>query len=269
MAGLSISVSVKETGKNAPLWDLNMDLDGDASLKDFERHLQQNVVVISKQVLKEEQKKGFDNKPRVLVDRIDGKPVESVKPYGQVEYVARQEIVDVMLGVYRFIEARSPVTTGQYANSNYVFVKGKLVATNLTGLSNYLKTATLKDGSWVRFVNVTPYATRLEYAGYSKGTRGSVKGMTKQSKKRKVASSGKLLKKPNGTYALAFRAASRKYKKVVNNMRSGFMPNGWDGIKISGGGVFRNSYIAGNKNGYTGPYVYPHISFNITSKGTN
>jgi len=270
VSGLSVSISVKESGKNAPLWDIDSDLNGNITRKDFIQHVKGSLISIAKEALREEQADGFDKEPRVRIDNKFDRPIETVKPFGKIEFFSRLDAIDVVRKIYKEIESRSIVDTGQYKNSNYVFVNNRLVATSRSELSTWYmntKKTGLPPTAIVRFVNVTPYAARIEYAGLSKSSRGKSAGKTiGKARSRFSKAAGKRVKKPNGTYVLAFRAARAKYKSAAGFMKFVFIPNGYAGITISGSGRFRTTYSPSNKR-YSGPYVYPTIVLDFSSKG--
>lgn len=271
--GMSVSVSVKDSGRNAPQWDIDLDLNGEASLKDFESNLRYGKLQIAKEVLSEEQASGFDSKPRKRVGGRWDIPEETAGPYQSIEYYSRVEAVEVVLNIYSEIEKRSLYDTGQYKAANYVFMDNKLIATDRGELALwYAKTKNegLPSGAVIRFINVTPYAARLEYHGYSKSTRGKTKGQRIGSAKKRKSRYDitKMVKKPNGAYVLAFRASRSKFKQAAGFMKFAFIPNGYNGISVQSGGRFRTTYAPGNKNGYTGPYIYPSIVLNFNEKGT-
>jgi len=277
--GLSLDISVSESGKGQKAWNLESDLNGKATEAEMQTFLRTALIQIAPQALREEQARGFDKKPRVRVDNQWDRPIEGVKPFGKIEYFARQNAIEAIGQIYNEISKRSLVDTGQYRDSNYVIVNRKVVATNLAELKAWMFTTAktgLPSNTIVRFVNVTPYAARLEFAGYSKGVRGGSKGKRIGSRKTRAAKKapGGRAAKPNGTYVLAHRIARSKYKSIANFIKFTFIPNGFDGINISGNGVFRTSYKEvdrkGNRTKRAGqPYVYPSIVLDFSEKGVS
>ena len=263
---MEVAVSVTDNDKDMPPWSLESDLKGEATVLDFKTFIQRAQWMIAEEVLKEEQGQGFDKKPRVRTDNKWGKNPREVKFFGKIEYFSRQNIGEALLAAYEMVRARSPVVTGQYLASHYVYVNQKIVATSKGELAIWLKAneRVLKDGDLVRIINVTPYASRIEIRGLSRGTRGKSKGKTINRMKNAFGS---------GAYALAARAINARFK-AAGRVRFQMMPNGFGGVHIQPTGHFRTSYISdvirGRKNKrkrFSGPYVFPSIAFKISGEG--
>lgn len=269
MDNISISVTDNKLHKGEP-WSLEHDSDGALSLADFREFIRLGKIEIAKRVLAEEQAMGFDKKPRVRVGGKWGAPLESGRAFGAIEYYSRENIAEILIAAYKIIMKRSPMTTTHYMQSHYVFLNNKIIATSLGQLRNWLKhnSSQLVDNSFVRIVNVMPYAARLEISGISKQHRGKSKGQTRQAaKKGKSKYTGNMIKKPNGVYVLAARAIRSRYKGAASFVKFAFMPNGTGGINVLASSKFRSSYIPGNKR-YSGAYVYPSIVFGVSGAGT-
>lgn len=267
MVSFSVGISVKDsTGKTNVV--LDSDLGGQSTLKDLQLFLRSALIKTSLAILREEQAIGFDQKPRVRVDNKFDRDINLVRPFGKIEFFSRLNFAQTIIGMFEEILIRSPHRTGLYERSNYVFLNNQLIATDMSSLKTYMKDneSKLKDSDFIRFINVTPYAARLEYGGISKSTRGANKGSSRRKRKNSKAASGKLVSKPNGAYVLAHRVIRSKFKQVANFIKFGFIPNGYAGIKIDGGGVFRTSYMPTNRR-YSGPYVYPSITLSLNQSG--
>ncbi len=65
-------------------------------------------------VLREEVGHGFDNEPVVITDGVTRRDPAQVKPFGKIEFVARQNYADVVLWALDQLRRRSPVLTGRY-----------------------------------------------------------------------------------------------------------------------------------------------------------
>jgi hypothetical protein len=207
---VDLEFSVYERGRKAPRWTIDSDLNGEMTLEEFFKFSKAALITISHDVLKEEQARGFDPKPVVLVDRKLGKPVMQVSPLGQIEFKARAQVSTVLLQIYDFILARSPVDTGLYKNSHCVFWNGILVAQNRAALDAWIHSnPEVKDKDIIRFVNIQPYARKLERYGV---TAQRKRLRTKKSKdpRNRSGFQGRILA-PNGTYYLATRAAERLF----------------------------------------------------------
>lgn len=264
-----IELSVTESGRNAPKYSLDGDINGEITLKDFRSTMKQVLIETARSVLNEEQLRGFDEKPRVRVDNRFDTTIEVVKPFGKIEYFSRLTIKDSLLGIYTLLVEKSATWTGLYKDSHYVFYNNTLIATSLRELDAWTTKNNPTTG-FLRFVNVTPYATRLEYAGISKSVRGKSKGGTVKNAKTGKSRGGTVFKRPNGVYSLIARSARSRYKSIGNYLKFAWMPNGTSGINIQEttyrGQTLRNSYHKGNKK-YSGPYVYPSIVIDLNSQG--
>ena len=279
MTGFGVDVSVVDRGGQSKAYDINLDLNGNQTLQQLTQQLRLNQILIAKQILREEQADGFDRKPIVRVDGVSGRREEQVKPFGRIEYFSRLSDLEVLLQVYRSIEERSPVRSGLYRSSNYVLANNRVVAKNEQEFFKFIQD-TKENGigeiTEVRFINVTPYAARLEYRGTRRATRGLNKGKnvskSKTGKSRSKKTLGRSIKKPNGAYYLASRTLSN-IKGFFAQVKYEFIPNGYRGLIIDADGVFRNTYANTKKNQAKRrvgkPYVYPSIVFRISRQGIN
>ena len=251
----AIDIKMTVNGKtNGKLFDSN-------DIKEVGKWISKNHYLISKDELKKEQDIGFDKKPRIRTDNKWGKPTTNVLPFGKIEYFARSDVSEVIMYAYKMIEDRSPRgATWRFQSSNWVYYQNTVVAKNRIFLKTWLESVKLKDQSKITFVNVTPYASRLEYAGIKKGKRGTV------GKRRKVNSKalGKSFQRPNGVYFLALGAIRRKYKQAGELIKFTWVGSA-SGITPPSVYGYRTTYMAGSKR--SGPYVYPSIEFTISAKG--
>jgi len=279
MAKFGIEVSVTDSDPNAIPWELFSDLGGDITEADLARFTQLTLIGLDRAALKEEEGKGFDKKARVRTDNKWDVPAENVLPFGKIEHYARQNLAEAVLEAYNIVGKKSIVVSGQYLNSNYVFLgDGELIATNKTELDIWLRTNAERlnsPGTSIRIMNVMPYAARLEWNGYSSSKRGRT-GNRKKVKSKYDRS--KLVSKPNGTYYIAAAAIRRKYKSSLN-IRPGLQQNGQNGIRITETPVegkpwvYRTSYKnlqaegGTNSKWYPGSYVYPFIVIKPIQEG--
>lgn len=265
MQSFSVEFSVTEKGRKSPKYTLDTDLNGEVSLASFLEFTKANLIIIADQVLREEQARGFDPKPVVVVDGRQNKPVISVNPLGKLEFFARAQIKGLILEAYNAIRDRSPVDTGQYVRSNYVFLNGKQVANSLETLNLWLATnPALKQSDLIRFVNITPYARRLERLGVTAQRQSR---RTEKSRDKRGRSGGTILA-PNGTYFLAARAIKRKYKNN-SRIKFSFIPGSSLGLSAS----FKMQ-TSGARDGGTGKrkkpgstYLYPSITIGVSELG--
>lgn len=149
---------------------------------DIAKEIQALTVSVAKEVLAEEQARGFPKDPRVIVDRrrYDA-PVESVKPFGRIEFVTRADMGEVAEWIWRRLVEKSPVDSGRYSDSHIIMINGvQVTSNNWTGLG---------PTDVVQIVNAQPYARKIE------------RGLSAQA--------------PSGVYRSVFAAAYRRYGKIV------------------------------------------------------
>lgn len=229
--------------------------DSQIELEDLLKWTKSQLIVISDQALREEQANGFDKMPIMLVDGRRSKRIEDVSPLGQVEFVARQRMTEVLLEAYNALLELSKVLTGRYKGSHYVFHNGTQVATDLGSLTSWLKTAELNDKDVVRIVNVQPYARRLELLGVT-STRQQSKREDRG--RRRGKKTGVLVRVPNGTYQLVYRRIRSKYKQNAL-IRFTFLSGSFLGLSAS--------FKYGRKGSRGRPYLYPTLVFNLQERG--
>lgn len=161
-------------------WQAPLDLHGAAA--DIAKDIKALTISVAKSVLAEEQARGFPKDPRVIVDRRKyDAPVESVKPFGRIEFVSRADMGEVAEWIWRRLVEKSPYDTGRYSDSHIIMINGvQVTKTNWVGLGP-------KDV--VQIVNAQPYARKIE------------RGLSSQA--------------PTGVYRSVFAAAQRRFGKVV------------------------------------------------------
>jgi hypothetical protein len=250
-----VDVSITEGGKPSR-YSIENDLSGQATLQELALFMRRSLINVALDVLKEEQKQGFDKKPVTLIDNRLNKPITQVKPFGKIEFKKRVKSLEIISFAYREIARRSPVDTGRYENSNFVFLNGKRIATNLTELSAWIASKpAIKENDFIRIVNVTPYARRLERLGVTRQRTSRLK-----IKNRRTSSSGRIRNptslRPNGTYFLSTRATKRKYKGNVT-IYFGFIPGNLLGLSAT---------FAGGSGKKKRTYLYPTMKIYIGGK---
>ena len=151
---------------------------------------------VARQALAEEQLKGFDERPRRIVDRQFDAPLDAVRPFGVIEFIARGDIAELLRWIWAAILRRSPVLTGRYKKSHLIMINGASV-----GADPEAAIARYKPGDRVQIVNTMPYAKKIEGRSKTKTGGAAVRGQSK--------------KAPNGVYRSVFGAASRRYGKVA------------------------------------------------------
>lgn len=232
--------------------------DSDIELEDLLKWTKSQLIIISDQVLEEEQAMGFDKDPIMLVDGRKSKNIMNVSPLGKVEFLARQNLTEIILEAYENLLKRSKVLTGLYKASHYVFLNGMQVATDLRTLTMWLDSnPVFKDNDTVRIVNIQPYGRRLELLGVTaQRTQNRKSDISKKRGSGKPA--GTFVKVPNGAYQLTARAMRGKYKNNVS-IRFTFLPGSSMGLS----GSFKN----GRKKSKGRPYLYPTLVFNVSGRG--
>jgi hypothetical protein len=260
-----VGISVVENGRKKPEYRLENDLNGETSLLEFISWAKRTLIIVADDALRDEQSRGFDKKPVVAVDNIVGKPVIEVKPFGKIEFNARVSQDDLLLPIYKEILKGSKVVTGTYIESNFVFYNGKVVASNITEMETWAKKATLVDGDIVRFVNVMPYAGKLERLGVTaqRTKNRVVKAKDKQQR------SGPTVRAPNGVYQLALRSQTRLSKRNSSIKFEWVNGSSMDlsGVRTStkNGKPLRKTFHP--SSGRKGSYVYPSIIVRIQTRG--
>lgn len=255
MLKLSVEVTVQERGQVSE--SRGYLRDSEIEIEELLKYTKSQLIVIADQALKEEQAKGFDKSPVLVVDgRRNKRPID-VSPLGQIEFVSRQNIAEVLLEAYEGLLHRSKVLTGRYKSSHYVFHRGFQVATDLQTLKTWLlSNPRIVDNDTIRIVNIQPYARRLELLGV---TAQRTSRRTEDAGRRSKRKTGTLIKVPNGAYQLTARALRTKYKQNLG-IRFNFLP----GSSLGLSGSFRGGR---GKNSSGRPYLYPSLIFTISTRG--
>lgn len=232
--------------------------DSAIELEDLLKWTKERLIVIADQALEEEQAKGFDKEPILLIDGKKNRPITSVSPLGQIEFVARMDFGDILIEAYDGLLKRSKILTGRYIKSHYVFHNGVQVAVDAPSLTKWIESGpTFKNKDTIRIVNIQPYARRLELLGVTaQRTQNKRQDLGRSNKKK----AGLIAKVPNGAYQLTVRAVKSKYKNN-SSVRFTFLP----GSSIGLSGVFKKGRKGKNSAGR--PYLYPTIVFTVDERG--
>lgn len=250
-----IALSVVERGAKAPNWSIQSDITGEQTLADVLKFTRNSLIEIARTALLEEQGQGFTKTPLVYVDKKLNKPLEAVNPLGEISFVSKQAASIVLVDVLEEIIYRSKVVTGQYIASHIVFHNGKVVARDVASLKKWIESRpNLETDDRVRFINLAPYAARLERLGVT--AQRSFKTFRKSKDKQQRA--GAKVRKPNGAYALSFRALKRKFKKTTA-IKFEMIPANYYGLTQYD--VFKTGPSAGR------PYLYPSILITLSEVG--
>ncbi len=268
-----IGISVKETGRrDDPVsYDIQSDIKGEITEKDFLLFIKKTILTIAGNALREEQARGFDKKPLVIVDGRKNKSPEDMKPLGKIEFISTEVTgLQIISDIYQGIEDRSKVISGTYIEGNFVLLNRKVIATDLLELRSWLEKAPeIKPEDVIEFVNTVPYARKLERYGIT----ASGKSKQRRVKSRdKLKRSGETVLAPNGVYFLTMRSVGRKYKHNVSLMFRFIVGSelGLTGIQTSDnlGRPLRRNYKPHKKRPKnSGPYLYPSIRLVIGSGG--
>jgi hypothetical protein len=266
---MSVDFSVKENGKNSPNYSIDSDLAGEITLEELLKFLKSALIKISYDVLVEEQGKGFDPKPVIVVDNVRGKNVLDVKPTGKIEFYARQDFSKIILTIYEGILQRSPVDSATYIESHVVSVNGELVAKNLDEVKSWVQKAQVKAGDVIRIVNLVPYAGKLERESITvAGEKGSKRMTKSRSKKNRSAGIKSEVRAPNGAYFLTLRSARRQFGKVATFkfdwINGRYLDFSVAKSQSNSGKKFRRFFKKRKK----GQYAYPSLSIIIGEGGT-
>jgi hypothetical protein len=200
--------------------------------------------------------------------RVDGsttKPRSQVKPFGKIEHInTNVNIAERLFAAYEMINSLSPVGVKnagdrfswvKYKDHNYVYLNGKVIARNINDFQSF-DFEKLRAGDKIEFINIVPYARKLETFGV---TKGSQRGITLRNRKRKGGGSYNV-KVPNGTYAVSARRMKAMFKgfaRVSNLIFKPFTPLGPAGMRKTFSPRF-NSEGRANR-----PYLYPSIAVTI------
>jgi hypothetical protein len=266
---VAMTISVTETGGSSQnKWSLDGDLNGEITLDNLLQFTKGALIQIAPVALSEEQRKGFDKKPRTMVDgKLDGN-IDNVKPLGKIEYLSRVVATQAILDIYNTIIMNSKVASGRYRDSNVVKFNDELIATNLGELVRWVNThGNFTDKDTLRFINTTPYARRLEFLGVkASGPATPRTRKFEKHEKRKSKFKGSVTlyaKAPNGTYFLAFMTAKRNYKVLSDDkFKFEFLPGNMIGV-VTPNGTFKT----GRKRGIGKAYLYPTIVLRLSEKG--
>ncbi|MCA0944489.1 hypothetical protein LCM08_06170 [Salipiger pacificus] len=192
MATRSVTLGVRVPGSSREFAELGRNPASAEELRVY--HAQ-----IAREVLLEEQGRGFDRDPRQVVDRRFDAPLESVKPFGKIEFSERGSLREVAAFVYDQVVALSPFLSGKYENSHLMLVNGAVATVSGTSTRPDLDDLKLEDV--VTVVNVQPYARKIE--GGVRSTKRS--GRAPQS-----------AQAPNGVYRVAFQRARKRYGLIAS-----------------------------------------------------
>jgi len=219
---------------------------------EYSKYFRKSLISIAKEEFNIATKEGFDKRAKIRTDNHWNKPLANILPFGKVEWHARVAPKEALLKVYSQLVALSPVRTGRYVSSHFVYVGTKLVASSYTELNSYLTNNDVEMKETITFVSGTPYSRKLErFAITSKGA-----GKIRVSKEKKVITG----KAPNGVYYRVGRAV-RKLLGAIGFVEFKLRPNGYKGITLPANstGTYRSTK-GKNKRSFGRPYLHPQIA---------
>ena len=180
------------------------------SFEELGKDISKEHVIYAEEVFDFEQDQGFPKDPIISVDNKFNKKIEDVKPFGKIELINSQiDLVEDLMKAYDILYNQSKVKSGRYREHHWVYINNMNdpVAKNRFELLRWAVAQSKQGfprGLKISFVNVTPYARKLEQRGIKKGS------ITPTRKKRKKR--GIMISAPNGTYQTAQRTMKRILK---------------------------------------------------------
>jgi hypothetical protein len=235
-------------------------------VEDALKQIKEFMIAISGEVLREEQSKGFGTNYVTLIDGRKGRREEDVKYLGKIEYQREVDISKMVIESYKVILDKSKVVSGLYKSLNYVLLNTQIIATTLPELEAFFEGSPLFfPGSKIVFVNIAPYAQRMELQGVTKGRVSMKMGKSKDKQQR----SGPQVRKPNGVYALSVRSIKRAYGKLAK-VKFELLPSDYLGftrpIPPNSKQKFRATFDPKGKYN-SGFYILPTISITLGEEG--
>lgn len=239
-------------------------------LEDIPNVLRANLIDVATQFLESEQSQGrFPRNEKEFFTLVDNRLNASeltVKPFGTIQYSTKlNDLKPVLLFAMQKIVERSPERTGAYLANHCLFLNDKFVAKGFSQIISYInKREEFRPTDVFRFVNISPYARKLERYRIRKETQGKNKGQNVTGGIKKRSLRGRLTTIPAGAYVLASRAIQRKFKGLKRNVRFGFIPiNPSIARQLDSSGRDTTGYVfKGTKKspGNNRPYLYPTIT---------
>ena len=228
-------------------------------------YMKEALVTTARTVLKEEQGKGFDKNPLTIIDGKRSEDLNSVKPFGYIEFDAKVASEEFLIPIYQSILDKSKVVTGLYLESNFVYAGGILIAKNMQQFKAWVASSKVGLVNSVRFVNTMPYAGKMERLGLA-ASRQQDKWVKSKDRKQR---SGPKVRQPNGTYFLSAKAINKQFKHNASikfewvNGRT--IDLSQSATQTKGGKPLRRTFHP--DSGRKGTYVYPSIMVRFNKGG--
>lgn len=249
------------------------DKDGKVTAEALVAFIKQTLIEEAKKEIQTQVSRGFDSGYATIVDGSRSKKIEDVSPFGKIEFASRADLGVVLMKIYEGLRLRAPIDTGLYLDSNLVFQNGRYVAGNLSELQTWVNSnPTIKDSDIIRFINVMPYARKLERYGITQQKGRARARVSKDKKRRSGWMDGKgrqVVLAENGAYFLTYRSIKRLFGRNAD-IRFELVPGGViPGLKQfipatnRAGKPLRLTYAA--KKGRA--YLYPSIAVRLVRGG--
>ena len=268
---IEIAYVEKSAGLSIPLDRKDIDFNNKEDLKKLFGAVKDTLKLVAEDTLREQLEKGFDRSHLTLVDGKQTKNIDSVKPFGKIQYLARSDFKQVALDTYRKILRLSRVKSGGYLSMNFVYLNKTRIATSIRELENFFNTDfKFLNTDVIRFVNFAPYASKLERYGYSKNKGGLYKDIKWKKSTDDKQRSGQFVRRPNGTYALTAKSMKAKYGKRTR-VKFELLPGNYIDpsvplMKWHTQDKWRNTYDPKGKYN-SGYYLYPTITISLFGSG--
>lgn len=167
--------------------------------------------------------RGFDNQPAVVTDNVANRDYHDVKPFGRIEFVAKQTVPECARWLMAELTRRSPVGSvgdrhpGLYKRSHVYLINGSQ--------ADDADLDRLKPGDRVQIVNTVPYAGKIE--GRDAFTRWDTSKTSKKGWKKSRRTvrrkqgwkpsqmAGQSSQAPRGVYRVVLEDATRRYGRMV------------------------------------------------------
>lgn len=143
--------------------------------KDYFQDIKDFLIETAGSALKQEQSRGFAETPKIRVDNRFGKRIVTVKPLGKIEFIEDQSDFEFMKDLITKARELAPVKTGRYRQSLAFYRMGREGGSDYTirEIAEALKKhETNKFEYAFQFLVGVPYASRLEYLGVTRRSRG-------------------------------------------------------------------------------------------------
>lgn len=263
----TVELEVRENGRKSPQYTLDSDINGEVTFDALIDYMKATLIFVAKDVLEEEQARGFDKTPVTTVDNRRDKSILDVKPFGTIEFAARQNMKDILLETYDSLLYRSPILTGKYISSHVMVYNNQVVAIGQNSLNAWLASnPNFQDSDVIKFIDTQPYARKLERQGITAQKRST---RSKKSTDKRGRSGDRILA-PNGVYYLTAQAIKRKYKRN-SSIKFGFTSGAALGLADKFKTVSSGARGGGRKRAgrftKTKTYFYPTISILVNEAG--